>query len=432
MTNDVKFFRDTTPYINMHRGRTFVVAIPGEGIGHENFSHVIQDIALLNSLGVRVVLVHGARPQIEARLQQGTIASKFHAATRVTDSDTMHCVKEAAGSIRIAIESLLSMGLVNSPMHGARIRVVSGNFITAKPLGIRDGVDFHHTGEVRRVDRSGIKRQLDDGAIVLLSPIGYSPTGEAFNLSAEDVATQTAISLHADKLIIFSAQSGIKDAAGALQKIISLHEIGHWIPLVPPALAMALQAAYDACLNGVPRSHIISFSEDGALLGELFTREGAGTLIVKDGAETIRQASIDDVGGILELIAPLEEQGVLVKRSREVLETEIARFYVLVHPEGMIVCCAALYPLPDSQSAELACVATHPDYHNQGLASRLLQHVEEQARALQLDALFVLTTQAAHWFMEKGFESVTLDALPASKAQLYNFQRNSKIFQKNI
>ncbi len=432
MTNDVKFFRDTTPYINMHRGRTFVVAMPGEGIAHENFSHVIQDIALLNSLGVRIVLVHGARPQIEARLQQGAIPSKFHAATRVTDADTMTCVKEAAGSIRIAIESLLSMGLVNSPMHGARIRVVSGNFITAKPLGIRDGIDFHHTGEVRRVDRSGIKRQLDDGAIVLLSPIGYSPTGEAFNLSAEDVATQTAISLNAEKLIIFSAQSGIQNAEGALQKIISLHEIGGWMPRLPPALAMALQAAYDACLNGVPRSHIIGFSEDGALLGELFTREGAGTLIVKDGTEIIRQASIDDVGGILELIAPLEEQGVLVKRSREVLETEIARFYVLVHPEGMIVCCAALYPLPGSQSAELACVATHPDYHNQGLASRLLLHVEEQARALQLDALFVLTTQAAHWFMEKGFKSVTLDALPASKAQLYNFQRNSKIFQKNI
>lgn len=435
MTDYVKFFRDTAPYANMHRGRTFVVVLRGEAVLHANFPQLIGDIALLAAQGIRVALVHGARPQVDRQLELRNLHCCFEDQVRITDAEVMACVQEAVGSIRIQLEAALSMGVVNSPMQGARVRVVGGNFVTAKPLGVRDGVDFHHSGEVRRVDRVGIRNHLDDGAIVLLSPVGYSPTGEVFNLTCEDVAAQAAISLQADKLIVIGPDDGVRDAEGRLQKAISLRDVQGWLDRLGdnPLLAASLRAAYQACLNGVQRSHLISFAEDGALLTELFTRDGAGTLVLKDGAEVIRQATIDDIGGILELIQPLEEQGVLVKRSRELLETEISRFCVVVHPEGPIVSCAALYPFADQRAAELACVATHPDFVDQGLGSRLLAHLEARARSeYRLERLFVLTTQAEHWFREKGFEPIGIEDLPAEKAELYNYQRRSKIFQKTL
>ena len=434
MTDYVKFFRETSPYINRHRGKTCVIALPGEAICHANFTAIIHDIALLNALGMRIVLVHGARPQLEQRLEQQQLTLKYAEHTPITDSQSMECVKDAVGSARISIESLLSMGLSNSPMHGARIRVVSGNFITAKPLGIRQGIDFQHSGEVRKIDRAGIQSQLDDDAIVLLSSVGYSPTGETFNLSFEDVATQTAITLRAEKLIFLGADAGLNDTSGKLVKSINLGQLQQSLEQFSQhPLYEALQAAYQACLNGVPRCHLISYCTDGALLGELFTRDGSGTLVLQHSEEVIRQANIDDIAGILDLITPLEEQGVLVKRSRELLETEISRFYVIAHPEGMLIACAALYPFNDGKAAELACVASHPDFHNQGLAARLLEHLESKAKNdLQLDALFVLTTQAAHWFQENGFVATTLEQLPLAKANLYNYQRKSKIFYKPL
>lgn len=447
MIDYVKFFRDTSPYINMHRGKTFVLSLSGEGIQDNNFNHIIHDIALLHSLGIKIVLVHGAKPQIDEKLAQCNLLPQYapqsgsaldhsgHQDIRITDTETMDCVKEAVGSTTIAIEAMLSMDLPNSPMQGARIRVVRGNFITAKPLGIHEGIDFHHTGEVRRVDRAGIKRQLDDGAIVLLPPLGYSPTGEAFNLKCDDVATQAAITLDAAKFIYFCGENGVRDNQNNLVKTINMADVQQWLSQLSDTqqVSNALRAGYDACLNGVPRCHIVSYAEDGALLSELLTREGSGTLLCHNGGETIRHATIDDVGGILELITPLEDSGVLVKRSRELLETEISRFQVVVHSEGMIIGCAALYPFPDTKSGELACVVTHQDFHKQGLAAQLLQSVEKKARnELSLNRLFALTTQAAHWFQEQGFSESSLEDLPTERATLYNLQRNSKILVKTL
>lgn len=435
MLDYVKFFRETAPYTNMHRGKTFVILLRGESILHANFAHLVGDIALLAAQGIKVVLIHGAKPQVDRQLELRQIACYYQDQVRITDAEVMACVQEAVGSIRIAIEAALSMGVVNSPMQGARVRVVGGNFITAKPLGVRNGVDFQHSGEVRRIDRVGIRNHLDDGAIVLLSPVGYSPTGEVFNLTCEDVAVQTAISLQADKLILIGPDDGVRDAEGRLQKAISLRDVKGWLEQLgsQPMLAASLRAGYQACLNGIQRSHLIGFAEDGALLAELFTRNGIGTLVLKDSAEVIRQATIDDIGGILELIQPLEESGVLVKRSRELLETEISRFHVVVHTEGTLIGCAALYPFADQQAAELACVATHPEFANQGVGSRLLAHLESVARnEHRLKRLFVLTTQAEHWFREKGFAPIGIEDLPAEKAELYNYQRRSKIFQKAL
>lgn len=426
----IKWFRNSAPYINAHRGKTFVLMFGGEAVEHANFANIIHDIALLNSLGVRLVLVHGARPQIEARCALRQLTPQFHRDLRITDTQTLECVKDAAGSLRAQIEALLSMGLANSPMHGAQMRVTSGNFVIARPLGIHDGVDFHHTGEVRRIDAEGIHRQLQQGSIVLLSAIGYSPTGEVFNLAYEDVATQAAVALKADKLIAFNETAGLLDDAGEL---VRFAELRHIKPLLSHYASQhfsgILRALVQSVEHGVKRSHLISYAEDGALLQELFTRDGAGTLITEDQYEQIRTAGIDDVGGILEIIEPLEAKGNLVKRSREVLETEIGQFTV-IDRDGMVIACAALYPYPEQKCGEIACVATHADYRGADRGERLLAALEHRAATLGLEQVFVLTTRTAHWFQEQGFVQASLDQLPPQKQALYNYQRNSKVFVK--
>jgi len=437
----VNWFRHSSPYIHAHRGKTFVLMLGGEAIDDGHLASIVQDVAILNSLGVRLVLVHGARPQIDQRAREAGIEIRLHHDQRVTDAAALHCVIEAVGRVRTEIEAQLSMGLANTPMHGARIRVCGGNFITARPLGVLDGVDMGHTGELRRVDREAIGRQLDLNNIVLISNLGYSPTGEVFNLSVEEVATGVAIALKADKLILFGSQDGIRDSSGELRsellaetarRLVHLYQARVEDPTVPwSEAACLLQAAADACEKGIPRCHLVSHAQDGALLIELFTRDGTGTMISKESYEQVRPATIEDVGGLLELIAPLEEKGVLVRRSRELLEAEIERFSVVVR-DGAIIGCAALYPFPDERMGELACVVISNEYRGGERGDLLLGEIETQAKAQGLETLFVLTTRTAHWFVERGFRAAPLEALPGRKKELYNFQRNSKVFVKAL
>ena len=426
----IRWFRNTAPYINAHRGKTFVLMLGGAAAQHENFSNIIHDIALLNSLGVRLVLIHGARPQIDQRLQGAGLDSVFHDGMRITDNAAMEHVKDATGSLRAQIEALLSMGLPNSPMQGSRMRVCSGNFVTARPIGVVDGVDFLHTGRVRRIDASGIQQQLAEGSIVLLSPLGYSPTGEIFNLALEDIAVQCTSAIGADKLVLFGSAAGVLADNGDLIRQCAVGEVSG-LSISHPEQASLLQAAKRACISGVERCHIIGYEDDCALLEELFTHDGCGTLVANDEYELSREANIDDIGGILELIEPLEQQGVLLKRSRELLETEIRQFRLLVR-DGRIIACAALYPFPENSCGEVACIVSHPDYQGGKRGQRLLQTLEQEARRQGLERLFVLTTQTAHWFIEQGFKESSRDDLPGEKQSLYNLQRNSKVFFKHL
>lgn len=452
----VTWFRSSSPYINAFRSRTFVIMFSGEAVAGNQFAHLIHDIALLNSLGARLVLVHGARAQIEQRLTERDAAIHHIKELRITDDAALAVVKEAVGTLRIEIEALLSMGLANSPMAGADIRVASGNFVTAKPVGIRNGVDYCYTGEVRRVDAGAIKQRLDDGAIVLLSPLGYSPTGEVFNLTALEVATATAIALGADKLLCLVEGRGLFDAHKDLMRQLTLVEAEQWLTtqqtliktnenevasgILPSAtlahpyaseLALYVTHAIQACRQGVRRAHLIDRHIDGALLLELFTRDGIGTLITTDHYENMRKASIDDVGGILELIAPLEAEGVLVRRSRERLETEIGYFMVMER-DGMIIACAALYPFAKESAGELACLAVHPAYQNGGRGEALLNAIEHHAKQVGIQHLFALTTHATHWFRERGFHSGKIEDLPVKRQRLYNYQRKSKVYMKAL
>jgi amino-acid N-acetyltransferase len=435
----VHWFRSAAPYIHGFRGKTFVIAFGGELVADGDFVQLAHDVNLLNSLGVRLVLVHGVRPQVEARLTENGTAIRYINGLRVTDDAALACVKEAAGTVRVEIEALLSLGIANTPMAGADIRVASGNFVTAQPLGVRDGVDLLHTGEVRKIDAAAIRRRLDQHDIVLLSPIGYSPTGEIFNLSLEDVAMQAAIELAADKLIFLMDTEGVPGKGKTICNALTVNEARQLLDKagsgksrkLPEDVTYYLPCAITACTQGVKRAHLISRHRDGALLSELFTREGVGTLVTPAPLETLRPATIDDVGGILGLIEPLEREGILVRRSRELLEMEIERFLVL-ESDGVVAGCAALYPFPEEQAAELACLAVSRDFRGRGFGDLLLAEAEKHGRKAGFTRLFVLTTRTEHWFEERGFVDSSPDRLPQRKQALYNYKRRSKVLEKTI
>lgn len=432
----VKGFRQSVPYVNAHRGKTMVIMLGGEAVADGNFSNIISDLALLHSLGVKIVLVHGARPQINSILEQNCYATPYHKGIRVTDETSLNYVMQASGQLQLSITAQLSMSLSNTPMAGTQLNVVSGNFVISQPLGVDDGVDYCHSGKIRRIDVDGINRMLNQGSIVLLGPIASSVTGESFNLLSEEVATQVAIKLKADKLIGFCSEQGVidedgnavaelfpKEAEQILQNMLSSPELQNENS---SGTMRFLRASTTACRAGVPRSHLVSYKVDGALIQELFSLDGIGTQIVQASAEQVRLADIDDIGGILDLIRPLEEQGVLVRRSREQLEQEIHQF-TIIEKDGLIIGCAALYPYVQEKMAEMACVAIHSEYRDGNRGLLLLNHMKLQCKAQGIKQLFVLTTHSLHWFREQGFHEMSVDFLPSHKQNLYNYQRKSKV-----
>ena len=430
----VGFFRSASPYIHAHRGRTFVVSFGGEALEEPTFINLIHDLAQLVGLGIRLVVTYGIRPQVTTRMASRGMTPLYQDGIRITTPEALGAVKEATGMVRMEIESALSRGLADTPMAQARMQVVSGNFVTARPVGVREGIDFGHTGEVRRVDADGIRRQLDAGAVVLVAPVGYSPTGEMFNLSAPDVAAEIAAATSADKLICLVDGPGLTGSDGRLVRELTLPAAERMITggdLRHTPHAAAMNGCIRALKGGVNRAHLLGRDVDGGLLLELFTRDGAGTLVTAERFEGVRPATIEDVGGILALIAPLEASGVLVKRSRERLEMEIGNFMVMER-DGLITACGALYPYPAGRVGELACLAVHPDYRGAGRGEKVMAQIEQTARGHGIRRLFVLTTQTAHWFLERGFAATDVRDLPVTKKALYNYQRSARVYIKSF
>lgn len=425
----IAWFRHTGPYIKAHRGRTFVIYLGNGALESQGLLTLIHDVALLHSLGVKLVLVHATREAIDTALPAGQ-AAQFHDGVRITDDLTLAVASETAARQRVQLERLLSMGLPNTPLTGAHLRVLSGNVVTAKPIGVRDGVDYLHSGAVRRVDAEGVRAILDSDAIALLSPLGYSPAGELFSVSASEVAEKVAVAIGADKLIFLDRHPGLQTADGALIRQCTI-DSALTLDIADPEQQRLRDSACRSCTSGVARSHLLSYEREGALLEELFTHDGSGTLIAQNPYELARAANIDDIASIVELIRPLEESGALVKRSRERLEEEIGYFSILER-DGRVLACAALYPYGDEGVGEIACVATHPDYRGEGRAKQLLDELIAEAKALSLTHVFVLTTQSTHWFLEQGFEAASLDELPIEKQQLYNWQRNAAVLRRAV
>ncbi len=436
----VPWFRAVAPHIHAYHGKTFVVAITGELIAAGKLNSFAQDLAIFHAMGIKLVLVHGFRPQVNEQLRTKGHAAKYHEGLRITDAVALDCAQEAAGQLRFEIEAAFSQGLPNTPMANAIVRVVSGNFLTARPVGIVDGVDFIHSGVVRKVDSAAIRSAIDSGAMVLLSPFGFSPTGEAFNLSMEDVATSTAIAMQADKLLFLAEVAGIhedlNDAESAIDTELALAEAERLLaqlprPTVPSDPAFYLQHCVRACRGGVERSHILPFATDGALLMEVFTHDGIGTMVVDEKLESLREATADDIGGVLQLIEPFEQDGTLVKRSRTEIERDIGHYTVIEH-DGVIFGCAALYPYPEARTAEMAALTISPDVQGQGDGERILKRIEQRAKAQGLDSIFVLTTRTMHWFIKRGFAPTEPDWLPEARKRKYNWDRRSQVLVKKL
>ena len=436
----VPWFRAVAPYIHAYSGKTFVVALAGEAIAAGKLNTFVQDLSILHAMGIKVVLVHGFRPQVTEQLAAKGQASKYARGIRITDAVALDAAQEAAGQLRFEIEAAFSQGLPNTPMANSTLRVISGNFLTARPVGIVDGIDFMHSGLVRRVDGASIRRAIDNGALVLLSPFGFSPTGEAFNLTMEDVATATAIALQADKLLFLTEMQGIRERAddpdSAIDTELALADAKRLLaslpaPTLPTDTAFYLQHCVKACEGGVERSHILPFGVDGAVLMEVFTHDGIGTMIVDEKLESLREAGSDDVGGILQLIEPFERDGTLVRRERTEIERDIANYTVIEH-DGIIFGCAALYPYPEARTAEMAALTISPQVQGQGDGERILKRIEQRARAIGLDSIFVLTTRTMHWFIKRGFVQVDPDWLPEARKRKYNWDRRSQVLVKKL
>lgn len=436
----VPWFRAVAPYIHAYHGKTFVIGLAGEAIAAGKLNQFAQDLAILHAMGIKLVLVHGFRPQVNEQLAAKGQTSRFSHGLRITDEVALDCAQEAAGQLRFEIEAAFSQGLPNTPMANATVRVVSGNFLTARPVGIVDGVDFMHSGVVRKVDAAAIRRAIDSETLVLLSPFGFSPTGEAFNLAMEEVATATAIALQADKLLFLTEMPGIRedlnDPESAIDTELSVAEAERLMaslprPTLPTDTAFYLQHCVRACRGGVERSHILPFSVDGALLMEVFTHDGIGTMVVDEKLESLREATSDDVGGILQLIEPFERDGTLVRRERTEIERDIANYTVIEH-DGVIFGCAALYPYPEARTGEMAALTISPQVQSQGDGERILKRVEQRAKALGLESIFVLTTRTKHWFVKRGFQQVDPDWLPEARKRKYNWDRRSLVLVKKL
>ena len=428
----VEWFREASPYIQAHRNKTFVVCLPGEAISSKGFNRLLRDLAQISHLGIRLVIVHGIRPQIEACL--GKNKSRYQDDIRITDDAAMTCVRQVSGSVRLDIESQLSRALANLPIPGAHATTASGNYITARPYGIHDGTDYCHTGIVRRVDTRAITHQLDAGAITLISPIGFSPTGEIFNLSADEVAESVATALSADKLIIFTDKATIRDGRRRLIRQLTRHEAAAILQgrrKLSPAVSRLLEIATQVTEMGVRRVHILDWHQEGAVVHELFTRDGVGTLISAEPYDTIRSAQVEDIPGILQIIEILEASGALIRRQRDLLESEIDHFLVAIR-DDTVIGCASIYPHPEVGMAELACLAMDQAYRGSGGGEQLLNAVQIRASNMGIHKLFVLTTQTTHWFRERGFSPGTINDLPMAKRKLYNYKRGSKVFIKQL
>ena len=436
----VPWFRSVAPYIHAYRGETFVVGMPGELVAAGKLNAFVQDLSILHAMGIKIVLVHGFRPQVNEQLAAKGQTPQYFQGQRITDAVALDSAQEAAGQLRFEIEAAFSQGLPNTPMANATVRVVSGNFLTARPVGIVDGVDFKHSGLVRKVDAAAIQRAMDIGAVVLLSPFGFSPTGEAFNLMMEDVATSTAIALQADKLLFVCELNGVPEnpanPESGIDTELALADARKMIavlpaPTSPSEIAFYLRHCVRACAAGVERSHIIPFAVDGALLQEVYTHDGIGTMVVDEKLESLREATADDIGGIIALIEPLERDGTLVKRDRTSIERDID-YYTVIEHDGVIFGCAALYPYVEARTGEMAALTVSLEVQGQGDGDRILKRIEQRAKAQGLSSIFVLTTRTMHWFIKRGFQPVEPEWLPEERKRKYNWDRRSQVLVKKL
>jgi amino-acid N-acetyltransferase len=419
--------RGILQYIPQFREKTFIIAVDGVIVTDENFANILLDVAVLRSLNIRVVLVHGASAQIKALAEkQGVQASNLDG-TGVTDAPTLQLAMDAAN--RLTHEIL--EGLSANDLRGA-----CPNAIIAHPLGIIQGIDHLFTGKVERVDTELLQLLLNQGIVPVLPPFGFNGDGKTYRANSDSIALAVADALKAIKLIFITAQDGLRHneqiirqmLVGDLQKLVQTAG-GEFAP----DMFSKAQHAAAACAMGVQRVHVINGREDEGLLAEVFSNEGIGTLIYANEYEQIRPAKKKDIRAIKMLTKKAVEAGELVRRSRAEMEKNLADYYIFEIDRNPVAC-VALHVYPAQQKGELASLYVNPSHENQGIGRRLIQFVENKALETGLSELITLSTQAFTYFQSKGgFAEGTIDDLPPDRRERYDQSgRNSKILVKKL
>ncbi|MDB6029653.1 MAG: amino-acid N-acetyltransferase [Verrucomicrobiales bacterium] len=419
--------RGILQYIPSFREKIFIVAIDGAIITDENFANILLDVAVLRSLNIRVVLVHGAAAQIKALAEEQNVEPSDLGGSGITDEKTLRVALTAANRLTHEILEGLSAN---------DLRAACTNAIIAHPLGILQGVDHQFTGKVERVDTELLLTLLAQGIVPVVPPLGFDGDGKTYRVNSDSVAVALASALKAIKLVFITTQEGLS-MQGQLFRQLPVAQLDNLLTknksdFSPDGLSKAQNASL-ACHAGVQRVHIINGRVDEGLLAEVFSNEGIGTLIYADQYQQIRKAMKKDIRRIVQLTKPSVANDELVKRTRPTIEKQVGDFY-LFEIDRNPVACVALHVYPGENKGELACLYVASTHENQGIGTKLIQFVEAKARELGLNELLTLSTQAFTYFQSKGgFSEGTPDDLPASRRDKYDLSgRNSKVLVKKL
>ena len=419
--------RGILQYIPQFREKTFILAVDGAIVTDENFATLLLDVAVLRSLNIRVVLVHGASAQIRALADEQKITPSDLDGSGITDPATLKIALTAANRLTHEILEGLSAN---------DLRAASTNVITAHPMGIIQGVDHLFTGKVERVDTELLQSLLAQGVVPVIPPLGFDGDGQTYRLNSDAVAVAVAEALKAIKLIFITTPDGIlvqgrvirQMPVADLESVIALQKND----IAPEQLSKALHAVA-ACKAGVPRVHIINGRVDEGLLAEVFSNEGIGTLIYANDYQQIRRAMKKDVRAIQLLTKAAVESEELVKRTRAMIEKNLGDYFIFEIDKNPVAC-VALHVYPEQKKGELACLYVNPLHENRGIGRKLIQYIENKAREMNLTELLTLSTQAFTYFQSKGgFAEGTPDDLPPARREKYEQSgRNSKVLVKKL
>ncbi len=419
--------RGILQYIPQFREKTFILAVDGAIVTDENFATLLLDVAVLRSLSIRVVLIHGAAAQVKSLAAEQNVAPSNLDGTGITDAATLKLALTAANRLTHEILEGLSAN---------DLRAASTNAIIAHPMGIIQGVDHLFTGKVERVDTELLQALLAQGVVPVIPPLGFDGDGKTYRVNSDGVAVAVAEALKATKVIYITSNDGLIHNGQLIRQLI-VSELQLLLQTqtdgFTPEILSKAQHAMAACKAGIPRVHIINGKVDEGLLAEVFSNEGIGTLIYANEYQQIRLAKKKDIRAIQLLTKQGVEASELVKRTRAMIEKNLADYY-LFEIDKNPVACVALHIYPEQKKGELACLYVNPSHENQGIGRKLIQFVENKAREIGLTEIITLSTQAFTYFQSKGgFAEGTPDDLPPSRREKYDQSgRNSKVLIKKM
>jgi len=421
----VSDLRGILHYVPRFRERIFIVAIDGDVVASENFGNILLDLAVLRSLNIRVVLVHGAAWQIEQLATRRGVAISNSDGTGITDEPTLEISIDA--SIRITNEIMQGLTSVD-------LRAVCSNAIIAHPFGIRGGVDYAHTGKVERIDVNALRLYLNEGMIPVIPPLGFDGEGKTFRVNSDNIAVEIAEALRATKIIYLMSEDGVcidgkiipQLSIAEAEEILKRHKLN-------PNLSSKIEYGARACRNNLPRVHLINGLVNEALLSEVFSHDGIGTMIYSNEYQQIRRIYKKDVRSVMTLIRQSINNEELIRRTRADIIARIDDYWVL-EIDRTFMGCVAVHCYPEEKKAELACLYVAKDSEGQGYGRKLMAFAEKLAAEKGMEQIFALSTQAFAYFQQKGgYREVSADHLPDKRKELYlASNRRSKILIKPV